>query len=471
MLEQGDSQWMLAVFDTQGAAKPARYFVPLVIGFEDHDEERVRALAAVAVTKVRQQATMGVLADAMGDEPFCRAVVAAIGSGRETPAEGGTLRFVPTDAFDAVVGNALSGATPLQRLTTSSNSISLLGDRLFLKCYRRLQAGASPELEMGRYLTDVARYEHCVPVAGSVEFHAKDGSVWVLALLQAQVVNQGDAWNFVVDQLARLLESQRNVDTDPQTGIDAMSERMQVLARRLGELHLALARPSKLPAFKPEPIVTSDLARWAAAVRSECDRTLELLARRHADLSEPLAVLASRIAGARGELEARIAGAAKAPAGGLKTRLHGDLHLQQVLLARDDFLLIDFEGEPQRTLEERHAKHCALRDLAGMLRSFDYARQTALHQTVQGAAELERFTPIARRWESALREAFVRTYRDVAVAGGLYASATAFDAARPLLDLFELEKAFYELRYELDNRPDWVGVPLAGIAALAGITE
>ncbi|HKW82892.1 MAG TPA: maltose alpha-D-glucosyltransferase [Burkholderiaceae bacterium] len=471
MLEQGESQWMLALFDTQGAAEPARYFAPLVISFEDHDEERTRSLAPVAVTKVRQQATMGVLADAMGDEPFCRALVAAIGAGRETAAEGGTLRFVPTDAFDAVVGTALGGATPLQRLTTSSNSISLLGDRLFLKCYRRLQAGASPELEMGRYLTDVARYEHCVPVAGSVEFHAKDGSVWVLALLQAQVVNQGDAWNFVVDQLARLLESQRNVDTDPQTGIDAMAERMQVLARRLGELHLALARPSRLPAFAPEPIAATDLARWTAAVRSECDRTLDLLARRHADLSEPLAVLASRIAAARGELDARIAGTARAPAGGLKTRLHGDLHLQQVLLARDDFLIIDFEGEPQRPLEERHAKHSALRDIAGMLRSFDYARHTALHRTAQGAAELERFTPIARRWESGLREAFLRTYREVTVSGRLYASAAAFEAARPLLDLFELEKALYELRYELDNRPDWVGVPLAGIAALAGIAE
>jgi len=471
MLEDGGSQWMLALFDTQGAAEPARYFAPLVIGFEDHDEERVRALQPLAVTKVRQQATMGVLADAMGDEPFCRALVAAIGSGREIAAEGGTLRFVPTDAFDAIVGNALGGATPLQRLTTSSNSISLLGDRLFLKCYRRLQAGASPELEMGRYLTDVAHYEHCVPVAGSVEFHAKDGSVWVLALLQAQVVNQGDAWNFTVDQLARLLESQRNVDTDPQTGIDAMSERMQVLARRLGELHLALARPSRLPAFAPEAIAATDLARWAAAVRGECELTLDLLARRHADLSEPLAVLASRIAAARGELDARIANTAKTPAGGLKTRLHGDLHLQQVLLARDDFLIIDFEGEPQRTLEERHAKHSALRDLAGMLRSFDYARHTALHQTAQGTAELERFGPIARRWERGLREAFVRTYREVTVSGGLYASAAAFDTARPLLELFELEKAFYELRYELDNRPDWVGVPLAGIAALAGIAE
>jgi len=317
----------------------------------------------------------------------------------------------------------------------------------------------------------VTSWATSVPVAGSVEFHAKDGSVWVLALLQAQVVNQGDAWNFTVDQLARLLESQRNVDTDPQTGIDAMSERMQVLARRLGELHLALARPSRLPAFAPEAIAATDLARWAAAVRGECELTLNLLARRHADLSEPLAVLASRIAAARGELDARIANTAKPPAGGLKTRLHGDLHLQQVLLARDDFLIIDFEGEPQRTLEERHAKHSALRDLAGMLRSFDYARHTALHQTAQGTAELERFGPIARRWERGLREAFVRTYREVTVAGGLYASAAAFDTARPLLELFELEKAFYELRYELDNRPDWVGVPLAGIAALAGIAE
>jgi len=140
-----------------------------------------------------------------------------------------------------------------------------------------------------------------------------------------------------------------------------------------------------------------------------------------------------------------------------------------VLTARDDYVIIDFEGEPQRTLAERRAKHCALRDVAGMLRSFDYARHTALHQAALLGVDYERLAPVARRWERHVRAAFVRTYREVAVAGGLYADESAFDQARPLLDLFELEKVLYELRYEIDNRPEWVGVPLAGLAALAGI--
>ncbi|MEO8299544.1 MAG: putative maltokinase, partial [Burkholderiales bacterium] len=471
LLGAGDSQWLLALFDTEGPATPERYFVPLVLAFEDEDEERSRALAPLAVTKVRQQATMGLLADAMGDELFCRALVEAMGSGRALRAEGGTLRFVPTAAFTSVVGDALSGPTPVKRLTTSSNSISLLGDRLFLKCYRRLQAGVSPELEMGRFLTDVARYPHCVAVAGSLEFDADDGSTWVLALVQEQVVNQGDAWTFTVDQLGRLLESQRNVETDAQLGIEAMAERLQVLARRLAELHLTLARRHGLPAFDPEPVQAADLERWAATVRGECRRTLDLLALRQAELSEPLAAVAARIVAAGAQLQARIVRAADVPAAGVKTRVHGDLHLQQVLITRDDFLIIDFEGEPQRTLDERRAKHSALRDLAGMLRSFDYARHTALLQTAQGPVELENFAPVARRWERFVREAFVRAYRDAVVAGGLYANEAAFEAARPLLDLFELEKALYELCYELDNRPEQVGVPLAGVAALAGIVE
>jgi maltose alpha-D-glucosyltransferase / alpha-amylase len=151
---------------------------------------------------------------------------------------------------------------------------------------------------------------------------------------------------------------------------------------------------------------------------------------------------------------------------GLKTRLHGDLHLGQVLRRWDDFAIIDFEGEPQRPIDERRAKHSALRDVAGMLRSFDYARQTALQKAAQNAPEMERLAPVARQWERGVRAAFVDTYRDTAIAGGLYADVAAFQAALPLLALFELEKALYELRYEMDNRPDWVAVPLAGIVGL-----
>ena len=207
MLQAGNTQWLLALIDIHGAAKPARYFVPLALEFEESDEQFPRVLASVAIAKVRQQATTGLLADAMADEAFCRAMVEAIGAKRELKTEGGTLRFSPSDSFAKVVGDTLQDATPLQRLTASSNSVSLLGDKLFLKAYRHLHSGISPELEMGRFLTDVVGFEHCVPVAGSIDFYATDGAIYTLALLQAQVTNQGDAWSHTVDQLARLLES------------------------------------------------------------------------------------------------------------------------------------------------------------------------------------------------------------------------------------------------------------------------
>ena len=344
VLEAEGSQWLLTMVDTEGAAAPSRYFVPLALVYEDVEEERARALAALAVTKVRQQAAMGVLADAMADEPFCRAVVQAIASKRELAAEGGKLRFTPTAAYAEIAGGAMAGATPLHRLTASSNSISLLGERLFLKAYRRLQVGVSPELEMGRYLTDVVGYKHCVPVAGSVEFHGNDGSVWALALLQAQVSNQGDAWTYAVDQLSRMLESLRDAADRPQDATETMTERMQVLARRVAELHVALARRTGTPAFEPEPVLPGDLVSWANAVRGECQRTLELLAQRRGTLAAPLAALASRVVDAGPALASRISQVTTAAPVGLKTRLHGDLHLGQVLISRDDFLIIDFEG-------------------------------------------------------------------------------------------------------------------------------
>jgi maltose alpha-D-glucosyltransferase/alpha-amylase len=471
MLQSGGEEWLLALAEAQGPAEPARYFIPLAIAYEEPNEERTRALAALAVTKVRQQAKMGLLADAMGDELFCRALVDAIGAGREIKGEGGTLKFMPGDAFREVVGDTLRDETPLHRLTTSSNSVSLLGHQLFLKAYRHLQPGISPELEMGRFLTDVAKYENCVPVAGSFEFHATDGTVSTLGLLQAQVSNQGDAWSYTVDQLTRLLESHGAAADGARDGLGAMVGRMQVLARRIAELHVALARSTGDAAFDPETVQASDLERWAAAVRDECRHTLEMLSQRRATLPEDLAGLADRVAAAAPQLSARIEQVAKSAPVGLKTRLHGDLHLGQVLLRRDDFLLIDFEGEPKRSLEERRAKHSALRDVAGMLRSFDYARHMALHESAQSASELERRAPFAREWERRVREAFLQTYRQVVIKAGLYSNDDEFDAAKAQLDLFELEKALYELRYEMDNRPDWVAVPLAGIAGLAGISE
>jgi maltose alpha-D-glucosyltransferase/alpha-amylase len=395
--------------------------------------------------------------------------VRAIGAARAVKTEGGNVRFTPGATFGSVVGDALDRPTPLHRLTASSNSVSLLGERLFLKAYRHLQAGESPELEMGRFLTDVAHFAHCVPVAGSVEFVDHGGSVTTLALLQAQVTNQGDAWGFVVDEVARMLESLGSANVSQGDGV---IERLKVLARRVAELHVALAQHTGNAAFDPEPVGAADVARWIEAVRQDVEHTLKQLAGHDfASATAPVGALAAQVAQGATALRDALAPMSGMPAVGLKTRLHGDLHLGQVLLQRDDFLIIDFEGEPQRPLHERRAKHSALRDVAGMLRSLDYARHAALNQVAKTPPEMERLVGPAREWLYRARDAFLAAYRQVAIAGGLYAGDTEFEAALGMVRVFEIEKALYELRYELNNRPEWVGVPLAGIAELAGVAS
>jgi maltose alpha-D-glucosyltransferase/alpha-amylase len=483
MLAGDGGPWLLALADVAGPAglsEPrGRWFLPLTIVHEEQDEERARGLTAQAVARVRQQATMGVLADALADEPFARALVQAVAAGSTLATEGGTLRFTRGAAFAQVVGDALQAPLPLHRMTTRRNSVSLLGDSLVLKAYRRLQPGISPELEMGRFLTEQARYPHAVALAGSLAFQATDGTEWPLALLQAQVTNQGDAWQFTMGQLARGLEARRNGAVPPPNDSGGLVEHLQGLARRVAELHLALARPTSDPAFAAEPITAADHAHWAAAARDNGLQVLALLARRSPAWPEAVAVLAARVAST---LPPRLracadAVAALAPAG-RKTRVHGDLHLAQALLCRDDFLIIDFEGDPQRPLAERRAKHSGLRDLAALLRSIDHAAHTALHQTAMDHttapvttpfSELERLAPLAVQWAQRLRDGFLERYREVAIVGGLYADAAAFTAATPLLDLFELDHTLHALRDALDQRPDPAAAASPQLAALAAL--
>ncbi len=473
-LRDGDREWLLGLVDTRTAGGQARYFVPLAIAFGDDDDERIRSLAALALSKVREQAQTGVLADAVGEESFCRALLRLVGQRRSIAGGQGTLRGIPGAGFAAQAGDSLAAPLPLRRLGTSSNSVCLLGETLFVKFYRRLENGENLELEVGRHLTDVLGFAHCVPVLGHVEYRAGDGGACTLALVQAQVANQGDAWTFVVEQLARVFEAGGSDASSgtPAPGvdeaIDAIAKRLALLAQRIAALHLALARRTGDPAFDPEPTQPGDIARWTDAVRDDIEHTLDQLHRRHRHLPEPQRTRAASVVAARAALVARAGQAADIEAAGSKLRIHGDLHLQQVLVCRDDFVLIDFEGEPRRPLEQRRAKHSPWRDVAGMLRSFDYARDEALRSAASNPVEQQRLAPLARRWQQRVRDAFVGAYRDAAIAGKLYPAGAADSAAR-LLELFELEKALYELRYELDHRPDKAGVPLAQIAALAGL--
>jgi maltose alpha-D-glucosyltransferase/alpha-amylase len=469
-LWQAEGQsWLLALADVDGD-EPGRYFVPMVLAWEDTEEERVKNLAPATLAKVRQQARVGVLADAFADEPFCRAMVQAIGAALEVPAAGGRLRFVPTRAYAELVG-ADTAELPVRRpQAVSSNTTVTLGSRLLLKGYRRVRAGTMPELEIGRHLTEVARFANSVPLAGHVDYVAADGAVTTLALLQAYVSNQGDGWAYTLNYLGRFLENRPegiHPGEAPATAADthgAYLALVATLATRTAELHRAFTVASGDPAFDPEPATAPDFAAWKSRVRDDARGTFELLERRLPELTGPVAEAAQGLVARAAEIMEMVESATLPRGAMLKTRHHGDFHLGQVLLHENDFVIIDFEGEPERPLAERRDKHSPLRDVAGMLRSFDYAQWTALRTAAKSPEEYAKLLPLAAAWQAEARRAFLAAYAAGAKDGGLYAS---FEDAAGLLRLFELQKALYELRYEINNRPDWIHVPLAGIRTLA----
>jgi len=447
-------RWLIALPKVNDVS----YFVPLTLAWEDSEDERIKSLAPVTVARVRQQANVGVLAEAIADERFCRAVVTAVCEKRSVPTVHGALNFIPTSNCREKAG-ADTEELNVSRLHTQSTNTSVTltsptrGDRLFLKFYRKVRAGINPEFEVGRFLTEVARFPHCVPLLGSVEYSPeKEKAPATLALLQGYVPNQGNGWSYTLGYLDRFLEGHPSAEAagDPKDVHGAYVTLMQTLATRTAELHRAFAIRSGDPAFEPEVLTAQDVEAWKTRVKGEAEQTFALLK----DSSIKKEQVLARI------------DACVAPKGAaLKTRHHGDYHLGQVLLANNDFVIIDFEGEPSRPLEEGRRKHSPLRDVAGMLRSFNYAKWSALMRAREADPAAEKAAPELDAWEAATRKAFIAAYADASAGSGLYAS---FDDVRGLLELAELEKVLYELRYEAANRPAWLHIPLEGLRALLG---
>jgi maltose alpha-D-glucosyltransferase/alpha-amylase len=458
--------WLLAIFDVQVGSETVKYSLPLTVVFEDVDPPLHNKMLPGAIARIRQQAKVGVLGDSSFDESFCRTIIETIGVGGEYRTEHGALGFSKTHAYDALRAEAGEDFALGVPAGQSSNTTLRVGEKLFLKLYRKLQPGINPEVEIGRFLTDVAYFPNIVPVGGTVEYRAQDGTPYTLALLQAFVTNQGDGWDYTVNYLVRFLEDRRSSSAMADDAHGAYIALVRMLAQRTAELHVALASATEDPAFRPERITSEDLASWATHIERDAAETLALIMTPE-NLPEAARVDAIQLAETRVGLERRIASERRRLApGGLKIRHHGDYHLGQVLVKRNDFIIVDFEGEPARPLAERRAKHSPLRDVAGMFRSFTYARRTALQRCSMTTSEdCARWEPLLVRWEQETRQVFLSVYDDIARAAGLYSS---LDAVRPLLDLFEIEKALYELRYELRNRPDWAGIPLRSLVAYSG---
>jgi maltose alpha-D-glucosyltransferase/alpha-amylase len=439
--------------------------MPLALAWEERDEERVRNLSTAAVAKIRQQANVGVMGDAFADQMFCRSVVAAMAGRKEIAMSQGKLQFRPTTAFDQLAGSDF-GALPVDRPRgSSSNTVVTMGDRLMLKGYRRLRTGKNPELEMGRYLTEVAHYPNCAPLAGALEYVANDGETRLLAILQGYVANQGDGWTHSLEYLQRHLEQYRTTpagDAVPVNAHEAYLALIRVLAARTAELHKALAQPTQDSSFAPQPLTRADLDAYRERALDEARNAFAMLASGLEQVPAADRDRAGAVLALREQVLAHIEAMSSQAPQGLKLRIHGDYHLGQVLVTRNDFVIIDFEGEPGHSLEQRGAKHSPLRDVAGMLRSFNYVQHSALRKVAHNEAEGVRLAPLAREWEVKVREVFLSEYDAAAHDAKIYGSET-LRAGSGLLGLFELEKALYELRYELGNRPGWAGIPLQGI--------
>jgi maltose alpha-D-glucosyltransferase/alpha-amylase len=467
--------WLLARIRVWlvGRSEPQDYGLPLALAWGDDNDEKLRSLWPYALAKVRVRARMGLLYGAFADEQFCQYLVGMIGRGAQLPLGPGWLRFSATPRFAELAGDAPE-ALPARRLALdSSNTTITFGDRLLMKAYRRMQPGINPELEMGRFLTEIA-FPNIAPLAGALEYEGEGGERTTLLLLQGFVPNQGDAWSFTLDYLKRFLtDCVEQPNLIQKAGSDAHAVYLLfagTLGRRTGELHRALAQRTGDPAFDPEPITADDLTQWVERIRGEASATLDVLERARRRLAEPARTLAEHLLDARTALMAQLEPLDATAAWAMKTRYHGDYHLGQVLVARNDVIIIDFEGEPSRSLAERRGKHSPLRDLVGMLRSFNYAAHAALRQaTADGTGDWAAFLPQLGDWERQSRAAFLEGY--VVAAGDSPGYPADPAQAKALLELFTLEKACYELRYELDNRPDWVEIPLGGLRDLLSLPD
>ena len=406
----------------------------------------------------------GSLRDGYGDEGVVRALLDGIrmGSGGGGGGGGGALAFGRTRA-GADAEAALADA-PLRWMGAEQSNTSIrVGDAAILKGLRKLESGIHPELEVGRFLTEVARFPNTPALLGWAE-RSGDGGTAALCILQALVPDARDAWSHVTD---RLIERVTRFDGQGADEIELMMF-MRRLGRRTAELHRALATPGEYPAFTPEAATPDRLDGWAEDVRRMARTVLGQLRDAADRLDGPVAGYARSLGAAEATVMAQIDALIPAGADLHAMRLHGDYHLGQVLAGRDDVFIVDFEGEPMRPLAERRAKHCVLRDVAGMLRSIAYAAAAArralpddLDETARGAREAW-----LSWWEGEAGSSFVAGYREGIGDCPGYPRDPA--VAMQLLKLFLLEKALYEVGYELANRPDWLSIPLAGVIGILG---
>jgi maltose alpha-D-glucosyltransferase/alpha-amylase len=434
-----------------------------------------------------------VLYDALLEPGFCAALLQLIAGGERLAGEIGAIQASPTSTFARLRGD---DAVLQPKIVTAeqSNSSIIYGDRLIMKLFRRLEPGLNPDLEIGRFLTERCGFAHAPPAAGGLEYHAPQAEPSSLAFLQGFVPNQGDAWRYTLETLAQacLAILRSPADSSPadtttpaepllasiahapppaaRAFVGGYLDSARLLGQRTAELHIALSSDAADPNFAPELFSAADQRAIYDSMRSRTDVAFTTLRQvlGGGSLPQPARAAAERVLGLETQVLDRYQALIDHPFSGLRSRIHGDYHLGQVLYTGADFLIIDFEGEPARPLSERRRKGSPLQDVAGMLRSFHYAPYAVLLGQAPGvafdASEIAKLEPWARLWHRWVSAAFLKAY--LATAGAAPFLPSDRRELEQLLDAFLLDKALYELNYELNNRPVWAQIPVEGILQL-----
>jgi maltose alpha-D-glucosyltransferase/alpha-amylase len=459
--------WLLAtVVVTLVGGEVHRFAIPLALAWGDEAEGRGPTLLHATLAKVRRHARVGVLFDAFWDDRFCCAVVAAMERGEALAFGEGSLAFGVTGAYPGFACNP-APAGIIREVSEHGRLRVNLNDQLVLKTYRRLLAGTHPELEISRFLTETAKFPHVPQLAGTVEYANAHGRRSTLAILERYTQNQGDARVHTLDYLERFLDlcraSPEQTQDERHSGYVAL---MKTLGQRTAEFHRALALPDEAGDFGTEPIGAQDILDWVSRERHQMERMFELLEQALPELPDAGWPAARGLLAARPRLYRRIMRASSVRLEAMKTRCHGNYHLGQVWLVKNDVLIANYGGEPGRSWSERRRRHVPLRDVAGMLLSLGEAGAAALDRVAGDSAEAG--AALQRRvdaWEALARKAFLRSYRR-GMAGHPAYPADA-DAAEALLTLFLAQKAIADASDALERHAPGTGAALRRLLQVA----
>ena len=496
-MEQGHCDVRLLLVEVEYAeGEPETYILPITFTSGERVDQIIKDSPNAVVARLepvgRNASPSGIVYDALFDPGFNHLLLESVANRRRFRGERGEILAVPGRVFRRVAGPDCPQLEPVPLKVEQSNTSVAYGDRLMLKLFRRLGEGLNPDLEMGRFLTERAAFPHIPQVAGDLEYRrSRSQEPMTVGILQGYVANQGDAWRYTLDSIAHFFDQALTFVGDPvvpdkkllelsKEAIPSLVhettgpylESARLLGQRTGELHLALASAPGDPTFAPEPFTDFYRRSLYQSMRNLTAQNLDLLRQRMNTLAEDVRGYAQEVLDRRGEILNQFYQVIAQRISASLIRTHGDYHLGQVLYTGNNFVIIDFEGEPARPITERRLKRCPLRDVAGMLRSFHYAANALLSGQANFLVRPEDLPALekwARFWQTWVSAIFLNSYLETTK----QASFLPRDQRelQVLLDIYLLEKAVYEIGYELNCRPDWVRVPIQGVLQLLGPKE